>query len=262
MNQVFNARRFGLLVAKHWTEHRRQYGLSVFVLAGMMIVWYIAFKPEMGSQRVLFLLTVLLGGAIHASTSFHELGNPAQGVGALTLPASQAEKLWTALLFSLLFLPVAMGLYYAITAPFLSYYQSITPDKSMTEFPKEVLFIHDDEIFIGIAIFYFFVHAAALLGSISFKKQTFMKTTAVVFVLSSLLVYINDRIAYGLLFDGRTMNVKAGIPFTSVSLQLKNDHYHWIDLPSQQQQLVYVFLSLIVVALWYITFLKLKEKQI
>ncbi|WP_234734456.1 hypothetical protein [Tellurirhabdus bombi] len=258
MNQVFNTRRFGLLVAKHWTEHRRQYGFSVFVLAGLMIVWYALLKPGYGPQQLLLILTILLGGGIHASTLFSELGNPSQGIGSLTLPASRLEKMLVAFLFSILFFPIALGLFYVITTPFLNYYLT-TPDAAF--YPKENVLVEakTTRLFFGL---YFFVHAVALLGSIAFQKQAFIKTTAVFFIAIGVTMYLNTGIATLLFSDQSIKDINSATPFNSVTINLDDTHRYPVILPESSQLLAIVFLGFVLIMLWYITFLKLKEKQI
>ena len=40
MNQFFNFNRFGLLVAKHWTENKKRYILSLLAFAGLLIACF------------------------------------------------------------------------------------------------------------------------------------------------------------------------------------------------------------------------------
>lgn len=264
MNQSFNLHRFGLLVRKHWVEHYRQYSFSIFVLAGLMALWYVVVKPGADQQRVLYVATLLLAGGVYTATTFQELHSPGQGIGYLMLPASRVEKIAVAFLFSLLFLPVALGLYYGITSAFVAYFHRLQP----VVYPDSVQFSGDRvaQLFVGA---FFLVHAAGLLGSLTFPRQTFIRSAAVVLVVLVGLFYVNEQLAEGIIADDKISDLSA-VPFYRVGVEVgatgdqaaERGQFYNVALPYSAQRAALAFIGFTVVALWWISYVRLKEKEI
>src|SRR5438874_467595 len=95
MNNVFNLKRFSLLLKKTILERPMQFmGLTGLVLAATFII-YAATKYAMGwmpAQNLTFIWGLVGGGCFLASVVFGYFNNNASGSAYLTLPASALEK--------------------------------------------------------------------------------------------------------------------------------------------------------------------------
>src|SRR5579863_8241188 len=98
MNEVFSFGRFRRLFVKHTVEHYRTYLMSIAVLAGVLLLggafvfYMIAEPPDPAFQTAMFVILMLLAGALFSSTVFSDYGDKNKATPALTLPATALEK--------------------------------------------------------------------------------------------------------------------------------------------------------------------------
>src|SRR6185312_1083045 len=107
MNQSFDAGRWWLLVAKHWSENSKKYVLAMIAITGLMLLWFViimldsvnrGFNASMQTSSYYFGL--FLGGCLYASILFADLGSKTRGLNFLVVPASHLEKLLCALFYA------------------------------------------------------------------------------------------------------------------------------------------------------------------
>ena len=109
MNQTLSLRRFQKVLRLHFAEYRKSYLLSLGLCIGGMIL---LMSPILLTQQyndalyivhISALFGILFGSSLFTSTAFNAYSNASQGITAIMLPASQAEKFLVILLTNLLF---------------------------------------------------------------------------------------------------------------------------------------------------------------
>src|SRR5450432_2157442 len=108
MNQSFDAGRWWLLVAKHWSENRKKYTLSLIAITGLLLLWFaivvftdnhsIVAEVQMGT----YYTGLFLVGCLYGSMLFADLGSKTRGLNYLVVPASLFEKLLCALFYAVI----------------------------------------------------------------------------------------------------------------------------------------------------------------
>jgi len=125
MNEIFSIKRWGMLVALHWAGNRKKYLLAMPAIFGLLLVWFSFVlimdrrDPMAGfMQWMTYYAGLFFVGCLYASTIFAELGDKAQGIVYLAVPASALEKLLCGLLFSIVaFFIVYTLLFYLVDIP-------------------------------------------------------------------------------------------------------------------------------------------------
>ncbi len=257
-NQHFQLARFGRLLRRHTAEHLRNYLLTAVVGTGamMLVMGFIAYLNRdaipSGAQNAFFVLFLLTGGSILASTAFTQFGDKRQATVALLLPASHLEKYLVAWIFSLpLFLLFFIPLFSLANAAVA--YVSAAPGQT----PELLNVFEDGERAMGTFWTLTVLHAAWLWGGIYFEKAHFIKTAFLVFGLFGILAVVNFQ-ALKLLI---TPELRPVPPFTKLQFVEKQLSYT-LDLPAAQ----FPWLSLVPVALalllWAAAYFRLTEKQL
>jgi len=250
MNQSFNLARFGRLLRKHTAEHIKSYALGAGVLLGGMLavmgfLAYVGGGLSQDQQEILFALFLLAAGTFFATTVLAEFGAGSRAALALMLPASQFEKYLVAWVFSLpLFLLLFVVDFYLVDWLVISL--SSAPDTVTSVFTAEILS--------SLAGIFLVVHGVALLGSISFRRQQFIKTSFLLFAVVVGLIVMN----YQLLSAMVGPELRMSLPFTSVNLNNSPS----VSLPEAQSRQLLLPLLALVPLLWAAAYARLTEKQL
>jgi len=257
MNKTFHARRFGRLFLKHTTEHYKSYLMSLCVLAGVMLlggsflVYLVEFPLDKNFQEGMFLIILLLAGAIFTSTIFSELVDRKRSIPWLLLPASHFEKFLVAWIWSFaLFLVLYIITFYGVALLVLNI-------RHFPDHPTEI-FNAFDHHFWQIYLIYAFLHGIALCGALYFEKLNFIKTGFFFFICLGILVFFN-KVILGILLN-RTIEIAP--PFGSIRIK-ENDQFYQIYIAGKQQD--YYQMSVVVILafiLWAAAYHRLKEKQV
>jgi hypothetical protein len=199
MNQFFSFKRFGSLVAKHWVDHKKRYGLSVLAFTGLLVCWFVLTMfvgDEEGMSEDLqtgtYYFSLFVAGCFYASQYFKDLGWRAKAINFLLVPASSFEKFLCSLLYSVvLFFVVFTAVFYAVDCLMVPLYNSIsgTAEKAklVNVFLPELIQFQDGSSLPFLLIF-FALQSVFLLGSVYFKKYSFIKTIISVFAIFFLIV--------------------------------------------------------------------------
>ncbi|ANI89155.1 hypothetical protein A9P82_07540 [Arachidicoccus ginsenosidimutans] len=217
MNNRFSFKRLLLLIQKQFSENVKLYLYGTLALLGLlaivMFLW-VLFGGNSYSGNTLFefyLMGLFILGAIFASFSFSMLSSKDKGIYWLTLPASHGEKLACALFYNVLVFTVVYTLCYLLVAKGAAEYVS----ELVCKHPEKYHFYHINwskpkgsswEELRCVLYAFFAVQALYLLGSVYFKKYSFVFTTAVgalliiafIFFIKSLSASFNK---YGATFD-------------------------------------------------------------
>jgi hypothetical protein len=280
-NQFFSYPRWRGLVAMHWAENRKRYGLSLLAMAGLLTAWYgfILATDHIDPLNIFFqysayFVGLYLTGCLYASSLFSQLSVKRDAIGFLSLPASHFEKLLCALFFgTLLFFVCFTLIFYLVNIPMVGLANRIIatwprnfPFSTQRVPALAVYNIFSDragaqaEVEMHIFLYGFFaIQSVFLLGSVYFTRYAFIKTV-VICTLSVLLFTVLEK---------ELLN-------NSMPATWQNDLLEWnkhdpafspvkasVRLPAGMEP---VIIGLIRCGLplffWFVTLQRLKEKEV
>jgi hypothetical protein len=256
MNQHFSLRRFGWLLQLDLAENKRVYLLTLALVLGLMLLLML---PILGSHTpaqhlplhmVAFSICLLLGGSLFSSTAFSAYSSQPQGIATMMVPASKLEKFLVPFLvnlsFMLVFLAIFWGLHYGLVSVVNSRLHNIN------------FRIQPAPAFIVRALSYLYVLAVAatLAGSVWFSKNAFIKTAAVLLTTIVGVFLLNNVLARSF----TTLDLFV-LPFDQWS-SFKGGRMFTVEYPEPVQGLIWVGLGAVVAGLWYLAYVRLKEKEI
>jgi hypothetical protein len=301
----FSIYRVWLLCKKQWAENRQLYFLGILAMAGIMSAAFFTNVPSPGGLSYNMQRTILLGGSmiaggLFASTILSKFNDKIKGIQALILPASAAEKLVSAIIYSLVIFPVV-------------YLLIIYPVMALVHYADTALFGHTVPLYdlnlngrfyetIGLFIL---LQTAVLLCSVIFKRYTIVKTIVFLFVvfyvtngLNPLILnkvlategkkYSNVNIRQILYNDAGTVTqdtitrgnviepeLQPVLPYADIRMN-EVGHRLFIHLPpnkpyqinmvlavSDTAKLIFSFVFLLAIPfLWLITWFRLRETQL
>jgi hypothetical protein len=268
MNQFFSGKRFTLLVAKHWADNKKRYGLSVLAFIGLLIAWFVFVilieennPMDHDIQQVTYFLSLFAVGTFYASQYFRDLGSKAKGINFLLVPASAFEKILCSLLYTVIFFFITFtAVFYLVD--FLMVIVSNTfagTDVTVTNIFNVILFQFSGDLTVRFLFFFFSIQSAFLLGSVYFEKYSFIKTIIIGFVGFFILFCLMYLLYDFLLPKGEYHN---GF-FTSYRVYIDGVNDHLVQVP---RWIGNVFSILIMYAiapfLWIVSYYRLKEKQV
>ncbi len=256
MNQQFNLSRFGLMLKLYWAENGKSYLISLSLLIGGILL---LMTPILATQRyndLLYILHisaifgVILGGSLFTSTAFNAYNNSSQGISAIILPASRLEKFLVILLTNLVFVVSVPVIAYLLHHGILEQAnEHLLSDEKYEITPSFVIWV--------LGFTYFILHGFTFLGSLYFTKNAYIMTLGVLTFIVVLAYLFNSFLAYQFVENPRMINA---FPFTGWDIML--DRRYRIGFPEPAGDLIKVFLGAVVIALWCITYVRLKEKEI
>lgn len=263
MNPSFNLRRFGLVLQLHLSEHIRSYLLGVGVLFG---VWIIILAPStartthFGENVYRFhgiVFSFLFGGAgaWFASEAFRVVSTPIRGIPHLMLPASQLEKYVIGLLMLLLFVLVFIGVFYTVEGICFSIINSRLPT---TEPRYALLNLTGPHIPFDLRYLSWLTPSFFLLGSIYFTKGAFIKTSAIAFLLYFFVMFLNELLILQLFPEREHYG---NTPFSDVFFWQNGRRYD-VELMGLPKLVMAVISGVVAPVLWFIGYIRFKEKQL
>ena len=268
MSNLFNLNRFGLLVKRQWMDFGKIYLGTVIVLAGIIFAFYSYFTPSSTDHNIfdhegnldmrfrygLFLILGFLFISITSSTYFTNLGQKSRVMHELMIPASTFEKFMVSIFYTVIVTVLGYLLvFYLIDLGFVKYLNANlntfksaetlkTPIKAVDGLFDQV--ISDKKYLKYCSAFFafpFLITSIFLLGSIYFNRFHYIKTAVSVIIFTYAVGYLIYKTC-----DLLTRNMtRINIHFNEKNVLL------WIFLVSVT----------ITVALWFITYIRLKEKE-
>ena len=211
MNNKFDFKRFGQVVAEDWRLYFRRYGISLTVWACLpIIVWItsLVFDFEMDPEsRSIFLLAFVFATVMTVPAHVYGKANLSRdGVSFAMLPATNTEKFLSMVLYCSIVTPVFCGLGAWLVDTLLT----LLPFGGFMEFvfPFKMDYIGHNLLFS--AMLFFTESSLFMLGNMISKKRKTGKTFAwillILFVLTMILqipvledglVYIAEQIRSG-----------------------------------------------------------------
>jgi hypothetical protein len=281
MNQVFDMKRFTMLVSKHWSENSKKYTLGMIAMAGLLVFWYTFFMLfatngiiHESVQAATYFVGLVLGGCFYGSILFNDLGSGPKAMSYLIFPASHLEKLLVGLLYAVVFFFIAYTLvFYLVDIPMVKIGNSVAETYYKTSTyrqPADVLNVFSNsfgsnnevgpDFFMIFTLLYLAVQAAYILGSIYFIKFSFIKTTISLLLVALLISLFVGKVLYPMLPD---RGYYTGLTsFRVLSSERFDGAYTSVTLPgwigeTLEFLLKYAFAPLF----WIVTYFRFKEKE-
>ena len=180
MQNTFSFYRLGLLIRKQWADQGRLYLLSLGAITGLLAImfflWGISKEGTVWIEisYVFLFVGLYIGGALFAGRTFSDLAQPTTGMHYLSIPATATEKLVCGILFSQVFFNLAYLLIFYLIRTSAFGIMSMYPSLHLQHIPDDRNFPY---VIRGFAVAYPAVQALYLLGSVYFKRFSFVKTT-------------------------------------------------------------------------------------
>jgi len=273
MNNAFSFQRLSLLIRKQWAENSRFYGLATLALLGVMAMVFILFwlmmdYPSYHEDQtvIIYFVGLFLVGSIFSSTAFNALGEKEKGQYWMSVPATHAEKLVTAILFSMvLFFVVYTAVFFLVkmlavqyikmqmaSDPGISFSRFFNKDKISDEHTKAVL----GYLLLG----FLAVQSIFLLGSIYFKKYAFIKTVIIVIAFFALYIFAVAKLFKGFLPENYNWE---GYRVVFNNIPNDNTIYHQYSFGETFKEILLAIVKWIWAPLcWVIAWFRLREKEI
>ena len=277
MNNTFNLNRFGLLVKRQWLEFGKIYLISLLVVVGVLVLFYVWNLPESDAERgyrynsegflylqfriPLFLALGFIFISVIASSYFSLLGQKPKAIIELMTPASTLEKWLCSILYTGVFSVLSFLLVFYITdMAFVKYIDKAigtvtfswtsgvhpTPKTGIVSArPFFSEFFEHDEIK-SLTVVPFMITSIFLLGSIYFNRFHYIKTAVTVMLFLTALIYTMIQSA-SWMTRGKVQD-SANFGFSTTH----NEFFIY----------ALVGISAVTVFLWYVTFFKVKEKEV
>ncbi|RAJ92281.1 hypothetical protein LX87_05250 [Larkinella arboricola] len=264
MNQTFSINRLGLLLKLHLIEHLKSYLLGAGLLFGLLLALLLpnatrisVFSTNVYQNHALLFGVFFCGAsAWFASELFRVVSGPLRGIPYLMLPASQLEKFLEAFLMLLLFVPIFLGVFYTAEGICFSIINARLPASSPRYELLNPVGPYMDP-FLGYLTYitpFFF-----LVGSMYFPKLPFVKTGALAITLLIVTVaFVNDFII-DLLFPAR--DYYGSTLFREVNFT-QDGRWYSVGLTGTPKLIINSILALMIPALWYIAYVRFKEKEL
>jgi hypothetical protein len=264
MNDIFEPRRFGLLLKKTIFERPIQLiGPIVLTLCATLAIYslmlyFVGWNPAQNSS---FILGYVGGGVFLASVVFGYFSTNANGSAYLTLPASYLEKwLCGVMIAGVLFSCIFFLFYRVMDASFVSVYHNGL-DKNNPQYKIIYDYVHvytfdSNMVWQSTSLYLNFV-GAILVGSLYFNRVSTIKVALIYGAIIGMVYFLNLLLAH-ILFN----NVDDAIPFNNVFIKAGTGA-GTIELPHLAYQAVGIsWFYIIPGILWITAGVRLKEKEI
>ncbi|REA57664.1 hypothetical protein DSL64_23285 [Dyadobacter luteus] len=260
MNQTFDLQRFWLFLKLDWAEKGRKYLLTGGLLLVIMMTLMLPIILTNSFSQILMLLhalalfmVVMFGGSLYTSTVFTQYGTTDTATASLMVPASQLEKFLVPLLLNLIFIIPVTFLFSKLHFWFIGIANSSqTGSSRYSSIPYDVL-----RYFIYL---HMIIQGCVFLGSIYFRKLSYVKTAVLLFFIAITFTAVHIIYIYKVT-DSPAQVVS--FPFSAWKLWYSPSGKHYYLAHSESEQaLLYTFPILFLLTTWYISFVRLKEKEI
>ena len=255
-----------LLLKLNFAEKGKNYlltgGLFIGLLFALLVPTAVSdeFLPYGAVLHFLaLLLVVLLGGSVFTSSIFSQYASPSTGIAATMVPGSILEKFLSSLLINLCFTAFLMVMFL-----FFHYFTIDLGNSKLSEDANKYQYIPKPMLWFFSCI-YIISQGAFVIGSIYFTKFSYLKTAGILFLTFILAIVVNSWLI------GRLINESiSSLPFVpwlisaeiTKSPPIKTLHARYsVYYPDMAQYLIYAFPGVVLLGLWYISFIRLKEKE-
>lgn len=245
-----------LLISRQFKENNKIYGLSLLVLFGMLSFLFLIVHQWQDSfsgavQNGVFIIGLFIGGGIFTNSMFHELSSSSSSIWLLGLPAKHSEKVVASIIVStVFFLIVYLAIFYLVDVLYL-----LKTDQLEMKYLLNPI---QDNFYIFF-FWYLLYNGAILLGRVVFGKYSLVKT-----ILAGILFFIAFNYLNNLILELLIPNMKvtSSIPFNSFQFLHQGENVQ-VFLPNEIGVICSVFVRILLpILMWFLVWLKLKEKQV
>lgn len=270
MNNTLNSRRLGMLIHRQWIEFGKIYLMSLAVLTGIFIAFYgysiydvyqhnadsHAIQSMLSFRPYLFVFMGLLFITIISGTYFSNLGQKPKAIFELLLPASRLEKFIVAIFYTVILTTVSyLLIFFLVDLGFVSYFRSklpssyfyLDPESGREVVVEQLVFFYKHSVnskVYWMTFLPYLLSAVFLLGSIMFTKFQYIKSAVLLTVY--VLLYILFMLKVIQFFTAGTVRISEGLFSEEVNVL----------------RVVCVLGVLVTFVVWWIGYLRLKEKEV
>lgn len=244
------------LLKRQLKEQYKMYLIGGVVLFGLLSFMFLLVHHWRDSfagavQNGVFLIGLFVSGGVFTSSMFQELSVPSKGIWLLGIPATQAEKVVSAILLSAFaFLVAYVGIFYLVDGGYV-----LLTYRHYQNGPLN-LFKND---FYGFFFTYFLFNGIMLLGSVYFTKHSFIKTLLALILGLVFLHYINNYLLEAIT---GVASVTSSTPFGGFQFEHQGENIY-VTLPEKSDAVSSFCIRVILpLVLWGITWLRFTEKEI
>lgn len=281
MNQVFDLKRWLLLVGKHWSENRKKYLLSLVAMVALFVIWYSfvlllerqnPYPEEM--QVATYYIGLAIVGCLFASMFFSEVASGPKAMHFLSVPASIFEKLLNAffygvvlffICYTLIFFLVDFTMIKIANGLAERYWSEHDPSRVWRRMEVANPFGKPygagpelPNIYFYFLLIYINLQSAFILGSVYFPGYSFIKTCISLLVLFLFVVFYFVFLANSLMPPGGFSD-----GFFAYSIREEGAVVRGSILPLWTRvTLTYLFKYGFLPLLWFATYFRLKEKEV
>lgn len=251
-NKHFNLNRFKNILKRELYSNFKQLVLvigamySIFTIVTFLIFQFGGKPTNQESlynfHLITFAVMLFVGGAFVASLSFADLRSKMKAHFYLLTPSSAFEKFLANLLISFVGYMIFMIVSYYIYSHIFNWIVDAVYD-----IPFKAIDFSDKELLIAMR-FFVFVQSLFYLGSVYFKKIPLILTPISSFVIVSLLMIFS--------------HILKTIIFTDINIDHQVNHANMEDFFALYKSIGEIILFYVLPPiLWYVTYLKLNEKE-
>ena len=263
MNSNFSVKRVWYLSRLHFFSNKLIFAGALAVMGVIILYVFGLSKADPYTIRRTYEYMLMLTGAIYSSTFFATWSDKGSSAMRLMLPATSIEKFITCLLFTMVLYFIVFTVFYAGSIYLLQnmFFEKISFSQLLQAEPNEY---RDRGFTILFPMIHLFVFQSFFMaGSLIFNRWQFFYSSFVVFVLFFLYIAVQSRIIhllsgyriFGLndllVLDGKMW---AGLKDGTTTIR--------IGMSELISRLNMVFWIIFPAVICYVTFLKLKQKEI
>lgn len=266
MSNSFSFSRLLLLIKKQWIENARFYLYATLALIGMMGIIFLLWMKFGGTQYregvliQFFFIGIFIAGTVFASTGFSMLGNKPKGTYWLTFPASHLEKLICVIFYNfIVFTAVYVAIFFSLEKAAVAYVQNLVSANPFLYRLEPVNWTGDAgnwQMVRILTLIFLAVQALYLLGSVYFKRNSFILTTLIGAILVFLFVLFIQR----LLKNGSISFFDKSIHLVEY-MKLGQSRQYALNA-TVSQTIFFLVKYMWAPFLWIVTWYRLKEKEI
>jgi hypothetical protein len=257
-NDFFSLNRFGHLLKKtiveNWVSILGITAAAVF----LMLVNFNINDKDFKSIQVSPILLLLFSTTILTAFLLNKFDIKSKSIDFLLFPASSLEKLLSVLII-VYFIHVVVFL--AFQQVFAHYFLDgfLVEYNSNPVYEKPKIIPLNDEIFRATYKIIVFFQLFVTAGSFYFKKNALIKSALTVIILSGVIYGLN-RLIGGLMLDTKINN---SFPFTNIIFKKGQRIVNFVVMETKDSDLIsYLFTFILPICILFISYFKLKEKEV
>jgi len=263
MNTNFSLKRVWYLSRLHLINNKLIFAGALAVTGVIILYVFGLSKADPYTIRSTYEYMLMLAGAIYSSTFFATWSDKGNSTMRLMLPATSIEKFVTCLLFTTVLYFIVFTVFYAGSIYLLQnvFFEKISFSQLLLAEPDDY---RDRGFTILVPLIHLFVFQSFFIaGSVIFNRRQFFYSSFVVFVLFFLYIAVQSRIIH-LLSGYRIFGLNDLLVLDGKMWSRLKDGSTAIRIGMNEliTRLNMIFWIAFPVVLYFVTFLKLKHKEI